>query len=106
MTQEANAVTLYRIWNMVNFYNASLDVQPLDSADIRDSLLCYTLGELLALSKKLFTNSLVGHTTRLLERVESPPADLGPPQCFQVSILEPSKRRVITCLIEILVSFI
>lgn len=95
MTQEANAVTLYRIWNMVNFYNASLDVQPLDSADIRDSLLCYTLGELLALSKKLFTNSLVGHTTRLLERVESPPADLGPPQCFQTTLT--LLRQILSC---------
>ncbi|OQR69833.1 conserved oligomeric Golgi complex subunit 6-like [Tropilaelaps mercedesae] len=95
MTQETNTVTLYRIWNMMNFYNASLDIRPLDPTDLRDSLLCVALSELLALSKKLFTNSLIGNTSRLLERVESPPADLGPPQCFQTILT--LLRQILSC---------
>ena len=82
MTQETNTVTLYRIWNLVNFYNKSLDVTPVDDVDVKDTLLCNTIQDLLVLSKKLFTNSLIGHTSRLLERVETPSGDLGPPICF------------------------
>lgn len=54
-----------------------------------------TLVELFTLSHKLFINSLVLSTTKLVEKVELPPADLSPTEALNQSLM--LLKEVLAC---------
>ncbi|TDH14685.1 hypothetical protein EPR50_G00023090 [Perca flavescens] len=71
---EPGAVLLYKLSNLLKFYHHTI------SSIIGTSVasLLITIEEMHILSKKMFFNSLSLHATRLMDKVELPPADLGP----------------------------
>ncbi|KAM6946221.1 conserved oligomeric Golgi complex subunit 6 [Aplochiton taeniatus] len=71
---EPGAVLLYKISNLLKFYHHTI------SAIIGTSVasLLMTIEEMHVLSKKVFFNSLSLHASRLMDKVELPPPDLGP----------------------------
>ncbi|XP_022044800.1 conserved oligomeric Golgi complex subunit 6 [Acanthochromis polyacanthus] len=71
---EPGAVLLYKLSNLLKFYHHTI------SSIIGTSVasLLVTIEEMHFLSKKMFFNSLSLHASRLMDKVELPPADLGP----------------------------
>ncbi|XP_060902937.1 conserved oligomeric Golgi complex subunit 6 [Labrus mixtus] len=71
---EPGAVLLYKLSNLLKFYHHTI------SSIIGTSVasLLITMEEMHVLSKKMFFNSLSLHASRLMDKVELPPADLGP----------------------------
>uniref|UniRef100_A0A669C4Q1 Conserved oligomeric Golgi complex subunit 6 n=1 Tax=Oreochromis niloticus TaxID=8128 RepID=A0A669C4Q1_ORENI len=71
---EPGAVLLYKLSNLLKFYHHTI------SSIIGTSVasLLITIEEMHSLSKKMFFNSLSLHASRLMDKVELPPADLGP----------------------------
>uniref|UniRef100_A0A3Q3VJS7 Conserved oligomeric Golgi complex subunit 6 n=1 Tax=Mola mola TaxID=94237 RepID=A0A3Q3VJS7_MOLML len=71
---EPGAVLLYKLSNLLKFYHHTI------SSIIGTSAvsLLITIEEMHILSKKMFFNSLSLHASRLMDKVELPPADLGP----------------------------
>ncbi|KAK7882936.1 hypothetical protein WMY93_029110 [Mugilogobius chulae] len=71
---EPGAVLLYKLSNLLKFYHHTI------SSIIGTSVasLLMTVEEMHILSKKMFFNSLSLHASRLMDKVELPPADLGP----------------------------
>uniref|UniRef100_A0A7N8YGR5 Conserved oligomeric Golgi complex subunit 6 n=1 Tax=Mastacembelus armatus TaxID=205130 RepID=A0A7N8YGR5_9TELE len=71
---EPGAVLLYKLSNLLKFYHHTI------SSIIGTSVasLLITIEEMHILSKKMFFNSLSLHASRLMDKVELPPADLGP----------------------------
>ncbi|KAL0972649.1 hypothetical protein UPYG_G00192370 [Umbra pygmaea] len=71
---EPGAVLLYKLSNLLKFYHHTI------SAIISTSVasLLMTIEEMHILSKKMFFNSLSLHASRLMDKVELPPPDLGP----------------------------
>uniref|UniRef100_A0A7N6ACD4 Conserved oligomeric Golgi complex subunit 6 n=1 Tax=Anabas testudineus TaxID=64144 RepID=A0A7N6ACD4_ANATE len=71
---EPGAVLLYKLSNLLKFYHHTI------SSIIGTSVasLLMTIEEMHILSKKMFFNSLSLHASRLMDKVELPPADLGP----------------------------
>ncbi|CAH1781027.1 unnamed protein product, partial [Owenia fusiformis] len=71
---EPAAVVLYKLTNLLKFYHYTIGqiVTKIDAS------LLSTLEEMSTLSAKMFYNSLNCHAGKLLEKVELPPADLGP----------------------------
>ncbi|XP_020793358.2 conserved oligomeric Golgi complex subunit 6 [Boleophthalmus pectinirostris] len=71
---EPGAVLLYKLSNLLKFYHHTI------SSIIGTSVasLLMTMDEMHILSKKMFFNSLSLHASRLMDKVELPPADLGP----------------------------
>uniref|UniRef100_A0A8C8A5Y3 Conserved oligomeric Golgi complex subunit 6 n=1 Tax=Oryzias sinensis TaxID=183150 RepID=A0A8C8A5Y3_9TELE len=71
---EPGAVLLYKLSNLLKFYHHTI------SSIIGTSVasLLMTIEEMHLLSKKMFFNSLSLHASRLMDKVELPPADLGP----------------------------
>uniref|UniRef100_A0A8C4NYQ3 Conserved oligomeric Golgi complex subunit 6 n=1 Tax=Dicentrarchus labrax TaxID=13489 RepID=A0A8C4NYQ3_DICLA len=71
---EPGAVLLYKLSNLLKFYHHTI------SSIIGTSVasLLMTMEEMHILSKKMFFNSLSLHASRLMDKVELPPADLGP----------------------------
>ncbi|KAK1786393.1 hypothetical protein P4O66_018089 [Electrophorus voltai] len=71
---EPGAVLLYKISNLLKFYHHTISGITGTSA----AALLMTMEEAHVLSKKTFFNSLSLHATRLMDKVELPPPDLGP----------------------------
>ncbi|XP_015674182.1 conserved oligomeric Golgi complex subunit 6 [Protobothrops mucrosquamatus] len=71
---EPGAVLLYKISNLLKFYHHTISNIIGNSA----AMLLTTIEEMHLLSKKIFFNSLSLHANKLLDKVELPPADLGP----------------------------
>uniref|UniRef100_A0AAQ4QZ22 Conserved oligomeric Golgi complex subunit 6 n=1 Tax=Gasterosteus aculeatus aculeatus TaxID=481459 RepID=A0AAQ4QZ22_GASAC len=71
---EPGAVLLYKLSNLLKFYHHTI------SSIIGTSVasLLITIEEMHILSKKMFFNSLSLHASRLMDKVELPPVDLGP----------------------------
>uniref|UniRef100_A0A3B5AA60 Conserved oligomeric Golgi complex subunit 6 n=1 Tax=Stegastes partitus TaxID=144197 RepID=A0A3B5AA60_9TELE len=71
---EPGAVLLYKLSNLLKFYHHTVSSIIGTSA----ASLLITIEEMHFLSKKMFFNSLSLHASRLMDKVELPPADLGP----------------------------
>ncbi|XP_047451031.1 conserved oligomeric Golgi complex subunit 6 [Mugil cephalus] len=71
---EPGAVLLYKLSNLLKFYHHTI------SSIIGTSVasLLINIEEMHCLSKKMFFNSLSLHASKLMDKVELPPADLGP----------------------------
>ncbi|XP_061536768.1 conserved oligomeric Golgi complex subunit 6 isoform X2 [Phycodurus eques] len=71
---EPGAVLLYKLSNLLKFYHHTI------SSILGTSVasLLMTMEEMHILSKKMFFNSLSLHASRLMDKVELPPPDLGP----------------------------
>ncbi|XP_060800153.1 conserved oligomeric Golgi complex subunit 6 isoform X2 [Neoarius graeffei] len=71
---EPGAVLLYKLSNLLKFYHHTI------SGIIGTSVasLLITIEEMHVLSKKMFFSSLSLHASRLMDKVELPPPDLGP----------------------------
>ncbi|KAE8627233.1 hypothetical protein XENTR_v10006915 [Xenopus tropicalis] len=88
---EPGAVLLFKISNLLKFYHHTISAIVGTSA----SSLLTTIEEMHLLSKKIFFNSLSLHASKLLDKVELPPADLGPSSAL---------NQTLTLLREVLVS--
>ncbi|XP_051535392.1 conserved oligomeric Golgi complex subunit 6-like isoform X2 [Myxocyprinus asiaticus] len=71
---EPGAVLLYKLSNLLKFYHHTISGIMGTSV----SSLLMTMDEFHMLSKKMFFNSLSLHASRLMDKVELPPPDLGP----------------------------
>ncbi|XP_003215339.3 conserved oligomeric Golgi complex subunit 6 [Anolis carolinensis] len=71
---EPGAVLLYKISNLLKFYHHTISNIVGNSA----AVLLTTIEEMHQLSKKIFFNSLSLHASKLMDKIELPPADLGP----------------------------
>lgn len=71
---EPGAVLLYKLSNLLKFYHHTISGIMGTSV----SSLLMTIDEMHMLSKKMFFNSLGLHASRLMDKVELPPPDLGP----------------------------
>ncbi|KAM8854429.1 conserved oligomeric Golgi complex subunit 6 isoform 1-T1 [Synchiropus picturatus] len=71
---EPGAVLLYKLSNLLKFYHHT--VSSIIGTSVASLLM--TVDEMHVLSKKMFFNSLSLHASRLMDKVELPPADLGP----------------------------
>uniref|UniRef100_A0A8C5LY56 Conserved oligomeric Golgi complex subunit 6 n=1 Tax=Leptobrachium leishanense TaxID=445787 RepID=A0A8C5LY56_9ANUR len=88
---EPGAVLLYKISNLLKFYHHTISA----IVGTSGSTLLTTIEEMHLLSKKIFFNSLSLHASKLMDKVELPPADLGPSS---------SLNQTLTLLREVLVS--
>ncbi|XP_052778414.1 conserved oligomeric Golgi complex subunit 6-like isoform X2 [Mya arenaria] len=72
LVSEQDAVTLYRLNNILKFYHHTIQqiVNP-------EAALLGTIIEIQDLSHRMFFNSLTCHANKLLDKVELPPADLA-----------------------------
>uniref|UniRef100_A0A8C0UK89 Component of oligomeric golgi complex 6 n=1 Tax=Cyanistes caeruleus TaxID=156563 RepID=A0A8C0UK89_CYACU len=71
---EPGAVLLYKISNLLKFYHHTISGIVGNNA----ATLLTTIEEMHLLSKKIFFNSLSLHASKLMDKVELPPPDLGP----------------------------
>ncbi|KAJ7990079.1 hypothetical protein DPEC_G00296570 [Dallia pectoralis] len=71
---EPGAVLLYKLSNLLKFYHHTIS----SIVGTSISSLLMTVEEMHILSKKMFFNSLSLHASRLMDKVELPPPDLGP----------------------------
>lgn len=73
LVSEQDAVTLYKLNNLLKFYHHTIGqiIHP-------DDAMLATIAEIQDLSHRMFFNSLTCHANKLLDKVELPPADLGP----------------------------
>ncbi|CAH2224999.1 conserved oligomeric Golgi complex subunit 6 [Pelobates cultripes] len=88
---EPGAVLLYKISNLLKFYHHTISA----IVGTSGSTLLTTIEEMHLLSKKIFFNSLTLHASKLMDKVELPPADLGPSS---------SLNQTLALLREVLVS--
>uniref|UniRef100_A0A9J7Y6M9 Conserved oligomeric Golgi complex subunit 6 n=2 Tax=Cyprinus carpio TaxID=7962 RepID=A0A9J7Y6M9_CYPCA len=73
---EPGAVLLYKLSNLLKFYHHTISLFGIMGTSV--SSLLMTIDEMHMLSKKMFFNSLSLHASRLMDKVELPPPDLGP----------------------------
>ncbi|XP_050411932.1 conserved oligomeric Golgi complex subunit 6 [Patella vulgata] len=73
LLSEQDAVTLYKLDNLLKFYHNTIR-QIVNN----EAALLSTLIEIQDLSHRMFFNSLTCNANKLLDRVELPPPDLGP----------------------------
>ncbi|MEQ2251483.1 Golgi transport complex subunit 6, partial [Ilyodon furcidens] len=71
---EPGAVLLYKLSNLLKFYHHT--IRSIIGTSVASLLI--TIEEMHLLSKKMFFNSLSLHASRLMDKVELPPPDLGP----------------------------
>ncbi|KAM5311541.1 conserved oligomeric Golgi complex subunit 6 isoform 2-T2 [Glossophaga mutica] len=88
---EPGAVLLYKISNLLKFYHHTISGIVGNSA----ATLLTTIEEMHLLSKKMFFNSLSLHASKLMDKVELPPPDLGP---------SPALNQTLSLLREVLAS--
>ncbi|KAG9491968.1 conserved oligomeric Golgi complex subunit 6 [Eleutherodactylus coqui] len=88
---EPGAVLLYKISNLLKFYHHTISA----IVGTSGSALLTTIEEMHLLSKKIFFNSLTLHASKLLDKVELPPVDLGPSSAL---------NQTLSLLREVLVS--
>uniref|UniRef100_A0A8C1TBH1 Conserved oligomeric Golgi complex subunit 6 n=1 Tax=Cyprinus carpio TaxID=7962 RepID=A0A8C1TBH1_CYPCA len=75
---EPGAVLLYKLSNLLKFYHHTIRSNLFGIMGTSVSSLLMTIDEMHMLSKKMFFNSLSLHASRLMDKVELPPPDLGP----------------------------
>ncbi|XP_077987894.1 conserved oligomeric Golgi complex subunit 6-like [Glandiceps talaboti] len=81
LVSEPGPVILYKLANLLKFYYNTIG-QLLNS----DAVLLSTLGDVYELCQRMFYNALNCHAQRLMEKVELPPADLGPTQSLNQTL--------------------
>ncbi|XP_078401396.1 conserved oligomeric Golgi complex subunit 6 isoform X1 [Cetorhinus maximus] len=88
---EPGAVLLYKLSNLLKFYHHTICGIVGNCA----ATLLTTIEEMHVLSKKMFFNSLGLHASKLMDKVELPPPDLGPTTALNhtLSLL----REVLSC---------
>ncbi|XP_062578733.1 LOW QUALITY PROTEIN: conserved oligomeric Golgi complex subunit 6-like [Saccostrea cucullata] len=74
LVSEQDAVTLYKLNNLLKFYHNTIG-----QILCKDAALLSTITEIQDLSHRMFFNSLSCHANKLLDKVELPPADLSTP---------------------------
>uniref|UniRef100_A0AAA9RVJ3 Conserved oligomeric Golgi complex subunit 6 n=1 Tax=Bos taurus TaxID=9913 RepID=A0AAA9RVJ3_BOVIN len=80
---EPGAVLLYKISNLLKFYHHTISGIIGNSA----TTLLTTIEEMHLLSKKIFFNSLSLHASKLMDKVELPPPDLGPSSALNQTLV-------------------
>ncbi|KAK2508859.1 hypothetical protein MC885_019066 [Smutsia gigantea] len=80
---EPGAVLLYKISNLLKFYHHTISGIVGNSA----AVLLTTIEEMHLLSKKIFFNSLSLHASKLMDKVELPPPDLGPSSALNQTLM-------------------
>ncbi|XP_077014146.1 conserved oligomeric Golgi complex subunit 6 isoform X2 [Tamandua tetradactyla] len=80
---EPGAVLLYKISNLLKFYHHTISGIVGNSA----TTLLTTVEEMHLLSKKIFFNSLSLHASKLMDKVELPPPDLGPSSALNQTLM-------------------
>ncbi|XP_029458622.1 conserved oligomeric Golgi complex subunit 6 [Rhinatrema bivittatum] len=80
---EPGAVLLYKISNLLKFYHHTIGGIVGNSA----TTLLTTIEEMHLLSKKIFFNSLTLHASKLMDKVELPPPDLGPSSALNQTLV-------------------
>uniref|UniRef100_H0V0I0 Conserved oligomeric Golgi complex subunit 6 n=1 Tax=Cavia porcellus TaxID=10141 RepID=H0V0I0_CAVPO len=80
---EPGAVLLYKISNLLKFYHHTVSGIVGNSA----TTLLTTIEEMHLLSKKIFFNSLSLHASKLMDKVELPPPDLGPSSALNQTLM-------------------
>lgn len=97
IVSEPGAVTLFRLSSLIKFY-----LHTIKQVITVEAQLLSTLEEMHVLCQKMFYNSLTCYCSRLLEKVELPPADLGPTEALKkiLALL----REVLSCQDACLVS--
>ncbi|KAJ6659214.1 hypothetical protein lerEdw1_019260 [Lerista edwardsae] len=83
IVSEPGAVLLYKICNLLKFYHHTISNIVGNSA----AMLLTTIEEMHLLSKKIFFNSLSLHASKLMDKVELPPADLGPSSALNQTLV-------------------
>ncbi|XP_033746599.1 conserved oligomeric Golgi complex subunit 6-like [Pecten maximus] len=73
LVSEQDAVTLYKLHNLLKFYHNTIS-----QIICKDAALLNTVAEIQDLSHRMFFNSLNCNANKLLDKVELPPSDLGP----------------------------
>ncbi|EHB15956.1 Conserved oligomeric Golgi complex subunit 6 [Heterocephalus glaber] len=79
---ELGAVLLYKISNLLKFYHHTISGIVGNSA----TTLLTTIEEMHLLSKKIF-NSLSLHVSKLMEKIELPPPDIGPSSALNQTLM-------------------
>ncbi|XP_073651203.1 conserved oligomeric Golgi complex subunit 6 isoform X3 [Tursiops truncatus] len=80
---EPGAVLLYKISNLLKFYHHTISGIVGNSA----TTLLTTIEEMHLLSKKIFFSSLSLHASKLMDKVELPPPDLGPSSALNQTLM-------------------
>lgn len=80
---EPGAVLLYKISNLLKFYHHTISGIIGNSA----TTLLTTIEEMHLLSKKIFFSSLSLHASKLMDKVELPPPDLGPSSALNQTLV-------------------
>uniref|UniRef100_A0A8D1CG62 Conserved oligomeric Golgi complex subunit 6 n=1 Tax=Sus scrofa TaxID=9823 RepID=A0A8D1CG62_PIG len=80
---EPGAFLLYKISNLLKFYHHTISGIVGNSA----TTLLTTIEEMHLLSKKIFFNSLSLHASKLMDKVELPPPDLGPSSALNQTLM-------------------
>ncbi|XP_060089122.1 conserved oligomeric Golgi complex subunit 6 [Heteronotia binoei] len=80
---EPGAVLLYKISNLLKFYHHTISNIVGNSA----AMLLTTIEEMHLLSKKIFFSSLSLHASKLMDKIELPPADLGPSSALNQTLI-------------------
>ncbi|GFT06074.1 conserved oligomeric Golgi complex subunit 6 [Nephila pilipes] len=97
ITSEQGAVTLFKLGSVLKFY-----MHTIQQVIKTEAALLITLEEMHTLSQKMFYNSLNCHCGKILEKIEMPPADLGPPEGLKQTLT--LLREVLSCQDACLVS--
>lgn len=97
ITSEQGAVTLFKLGSVLKFY-----MHTIQQVIKTEAALLITLEEMHTLSQKMFYNSLNCHCGKILEKIEMPPADLGPPEALKQTLT--LLREVLSCQDACLVS--
>ncbi|XP_015930993.1 conserved oligomeric Golgi complex subunit 6 [Parasteatoda tepidariorum] len=90
IVSEQGAVTLFKLGSVLKFY-----LHTIRQVMTSEAALLTTLEEMLTLSQKMFYNSLSCHCNRILEKIDLPPADLGPPEGLKQTLT--LLREVLSC---------
>lgn len=71
---DPGSLILYKLTNLIKFYHATIQ----GIVGTQDTALLETMNEMHVLCRKLFFNSLNYSASKLLDKIEIPPIDLGP----------------------------
>ncbi|KAG0368762.1 oligomeric Golgi complex subunit 6 [Gamsiella multidivaricata] len=91
LISQANAITAFKISNLIKFYSSTID-----KAIGSEASLSKTLHEILEASMHMFFEAIGKHSADLLRRPDAPAADLGP---------TPAVKETVSQLKEIMKSF-
>ncbi|GIY49433.1 conserved oligomeric Golgi complex subunit 6 [Caerostris extrusa] len=97
IASEQGAVTLFKLGSVLKFY-----LHTIQQVIKTEAALLTILEEMHTLSQKMFYNSLTCHCGKILEKIEMPPADLGPPEALKHTLT--LLREVLSCQDACLVS--